>query len=984
MVLQVFFFRIVMFFCFAGFSAVLSAEVINGIVTDARRKPLAGAKVIAVKDAQYFRTAEELTPLDSAITDKEGKFSLDIKDIDNTVLIASAATGMITKFSIPKEIAKSRVLGLSLQAGKRMEGRVVDAENNPVEGVEIGPIIPSPDIPYTERMKAIPQWTVSDKDGKFSFHGLNPDFDYTFLGRKEGYEIINRVLSSDSTVIEVVLPKGGSFVQGEIFGKNMQPSVFANVLIRANGNGFDIMAKADGEGKFRIDGIPAGTFSIEPILLKDNRAAKVAVVEMPKDDGSSVSLEVSSGYMVEGTTIDAETDKPIGRVPVGLQDRWTTSSSAGEFRLGPFYEGFQIQPLVPEEEGWQIAGVAMDNEYSASDGFENLTGVKIRVRQKRSFHIDMENFETTTQTVVVTAIGENSKPVRYRAGGKKMELPVFHGGSYLVFASAGEKSSEMTSVSLTGQTSVPLTLSLGDSGKITGRLVLSNTDETTRVQKFKVALKAGADPTGKNGTLLAETEPTQAGYFRFAGLPRNEMSVVVTNETATRSMAVPVTVRSGDQTLPEIVWNSGNRLNGTVVNEAGQIIPAARITLRDATGGVQEISADVDGAFRVDDLPESSVPFLTVSANGYMDYRSTNVELPQDSFKIVLSKEGMLNVKLTDGGNAIWKLSLVKMRPWGSGVYADQLIGQVLMTRDMSGDEVGEIMVPDDGIFHVVAVKGGEPSVIAVSEAVEWKKKSPEGKTVELSSSDAGGISGTAAMAGVAVEITAINNTLPDGAGKQASEYSVTTTNGKFSLTGLKPGNYLVTGNGEGYSGVVMNVAVEGGKNTEVNLEAMEAVDLEGTVVLGGEGLPGVRMVLISETDQSAQVVEMTTGSDGRFRFENLLPDVYKVTALLEDKDGQMGTYKSVKITRGQPAPEVMLDLTPPKPVAVTGADKIGLTEESAVMIMNKESRQTFAGKWVGGVLEVSAPAGTYEVWNGDAPAGHLVISADGKGEISK
>lgn len=962
-------------------AAVAQVATLKGVVTDSQRKPLPGAELIAVADQQRYWTEAEMAPLATARTDSSGEFLIEVPTTGPIALVAWAPSHRTTKYNINPDTAKSVRIGMALEPGVMVRGHLIDRETGrPIEGAMVGPLVAGLDTEPQRALRVMPQWVISDSDGSFKFRGVAPDMAHQFIVQADGYIITNVELAAGKTEVDVPMDRGGFSVSGEVFSKGTRPGAFADIIVRANGNGFDVIRLTDSQGQFLFEGLPGGTFSIEPLLMDSNRATGVAVVEMPKDDKTSISLEVSSGYFIRGTAVDVETSTPANQVPVGLNDSWSTSSADGTFSLGPFYQGQQLTLQVPEEDGWQLAEVEAVNEYNATDGFADVNDVTVRVRRQRLFEVTLGNFAMSTQPVTLNVLSDAGMAIRKDVTSATEMIPVFQAGTYTVYGVAGGLATGLQYVTAANQKNIAVPLALGPAASASGRVTMVNTDETTRVRQFILSLHAA--PNGEPGAqLFAGTSPRDDGSFHFPAMPTGEFLLSVSNETSTKKTSQSVTLVPGLNTLPDIQWEAGNRIAGRVLNPQGQPVPFAQVTLLQQGEIPLRLEADEDGKFRAEDLVSDELSGIVAEAAAFATYREYNVSLPADDKNLVLQPIGRLVVLVEAAPSTNWDVYIVRMSRWAVGAYADQLIGQSIFTREVVGGEALETGIAEEGRFRAVAINKASGAMM-VSESFNWEGERAEGKSIYLTSTAAGAISGSIGTGEEVTEVTAINTAVPETAGREHTEFRVTTQTSRYQLTGLPAGNYLVLGAGEAASSYALNVELTAGGTATANLDAVPLTEISGAVELGGGPLPGVQVRLVSETESGSDPVTIITDDDGRFVFEGLTPDAYSVSAEFQSDDEEIRTATSVTVKAGEKPSPLRLDLTPPQPVLLHVQSGVNLSESIPVQLMNTQSRQLVTARWTREGLEANATPGRYEVWSGDAVVGVAEVADDGTGTV--
>lgn len=964
-------------------SAVAQSVTIRGIVTDSSREPLPEASVVLVPDKTRYFFPDEIEPIARATSNQNGEFALTVSSTTQPVaLMGWTARHRMTKFPVNLESAEGRMVGLALQDGFTLNGKVIDQETGtPVSGASVGPLAPGLDVPMQRGLRIMPQWTTTDDQGRFTLSGIATDIDHQFIVQAEGYTLANVELSPRQRDVTVPLSKGGFTISGEVYATDRRDSVFSDTLIWANGNGFNLYTKTNSQSRFTINGLPGGTFSVEPLFPQAERATEVSVIEMPRDSNTSISLKVSGGYYIEGTTIDDETSSTAANVPVSIGERWTTSSASGRFRLGPFYTATYISPIVPEKDGWKLVEVKTGNEYDTAEGFEDMRDIEIRVRRRRDIQISLDGYEYTTSPVMMTLMASTGEVTRAEATSRSLSMPVFSRGNYFLYGTSGGLATELQTVTVGDSTSIPVALTLDQAARVFGQVVVTNSNETTRVQTLR--LSTHINDRGENGPAVSfQTNPKADGGFSMPVMPTGQFLLTISNQTGTHKTTRSVTFSRGANDLGTLTFEAGNRLTGRVISGPDSVVPFARVTLA-LEEGLMRTETDENGKFAFEDIYTEKLPTLVVEAATFALHRQADLELPAENLEIVLQRMGRIVITVDASAGSQWDVHLVRMNRWAMGTYADQMIGNSIFQRQVLGGESLETSLDEEGVFRAVAVARGGAEV-RVSEAFQWAGQKATGETIVLDRGTPGRISGTVEGASGSVQVTVINTAVPEQAGRDSLEKIVPVNNGRFDVSGLVPGNYMVLGEGELYSGHTLNVEVGPGETAIANLSALQALTAQGQVIFADQPLVGAKVSIISETDPSSSPRTVETDAEGRFAFDGILPDSYQITATYDSDEGQLQTQTAITVEANKPLPAVMLNLTPPSPVLFTVEPGFTLNPEMPVMLMNKQTRQLTTAKWVNGQIEADVPPGEYEVWEGDSVNGKAIVSEDATGRISR
>src|SRR4051812_39482619 len=89
---------------------------LNGVVVDSDRTPVQDASVHLVVDRKHYFIPEDVRPLAEAVTDKDGKFTLDAPNSGSLALLAWGRGLRRAKFPVDVETAANRTIGVALDA----------------------------------------------------------------------------------------------------------------------------------------------------------------------------------------------------------------------------------------------------------------------------------------------------------------------------------------------------------------------------------------------------------------------------------------------------------------------------------------------------------------------------------------------------------------------------------------------------------------------------------------------------------------------------------------------------------------------------------------------------------------------------------------------------------------------------------------------------------------------------------------------------
>lgn len=295
---------------------------IAGRVVDEQGQPIAAATV-----ATFFTLYE---PDQSAA---DGTFAITIADAarDRHSLFARKAGYVETRIEVDgKELQAN--YELVLRRGARVHGRVFDPTGAAVAGAEL--YIGFSPAAYN-RLEA-----GTNDDGTFEFAAVEVGKQLLTTTRT-GFAPDSRVLEVPATgelAVDVHL-QAPHFVAGRVVdaaGTGL-PGVMVSVRTKrpaTNGLGerseyLDVRATTDGDGAFRIDGLPAGVVDLEAYSRRTVRHTEADVAV----DRGDVRLVVKVAAQLAGRVVDDATGEPVREFRVHLVE---PQLRAGEQRVGGY------------------------------------------------------------------------------------------------------------------------------------------------------------------------------------------------------------------------------------------------------------------------------------------------------------------------------------------------------------------------------------------------------------------------------------------------------------------------------------------------------------------------------------------------------------------------------------------------------------------------------------------------------------------------
>lgn len=304
---------------------------VSGVVHDLEGGPIANARVQAVDPRG------DLLGSSVAHTDDSGGFELSLTP--GAVLLEVAADGYAR--AQHETTVPSAGVEIELIAAARIVGEVVERHSGrPIAGVRVN-------ARTGGSLEGVAVATSAD-DGSFALEGLSPG-EYELSARAVGWygrssaPLTLAIGQTGSTrlVLDSAAAVGGRVLVGA--GDRACPE--AQLFLTAAG--FEASALTDGEGRYRLEGVPPGTFLLQAICSLAQRTPASRQISVGSEDLVDVELRVEQGGSLRGRVVDARGQPVAGRnvlvVPVG-----TLETGGGAARTDAHGE-FEVSGLVPGE-----------------------------------------------------------------------------------------------------------------------------------------------------------------------------------------------------------------------------------------------------------------------------------------------------------------------------------------------------------------------------------------------------------------------------------------------------------------------------------------------------------------------------------------------------------------------------------------------------------------------------------------------------------
>jgi len=209
------------------------------------------------------------------------------------------------------------------------------------------------------------------------------------------------------------------------------------------------------------------------------------------------------------------------------------------------------------------------------------------------------------------------------------------------------------------------------------------------------------------------------------------------------------------------------------------------------------------------------------------------------------------------------------------------LAGAVLTVTDLSGRQAGRGRSGDDGRYRVGLANGGTYLLICAAEGYQPAASMLAVATTmvrrDITLAGASGISGriwnraAGPVPGAVVTVTDVRGEVVAATTADAE--------GSYAISDLYAGQYTLTVTAPAHRPAARTLALTAGEPMDCDVELAASGQLAGTVRAASDGRPlrEANVTLIDEL--GAVVASAVTGTDGAYRFRDLMPGSYTLTA---------------------------------------------------------------------------------------------------------
>ncbi|HEX7154902.1 MAG TPA: carboxypeptidase-like regulatory domain-containing protein [Thermoanaerobaculia bacterium] len=624
----------------ATFGTVLleRGAIVEGTVVDADDRPLNGATVLVhppvaagVRGDAVLRAAADAEETRRGVSGSDGSFLVRGLTPGATADITVRRDGYVTQTRSRVEMPPLEPLRIVLEPSARISGRVVDDRGDVIAGAVVTAKPAESALPVGLDGRLV----ESDAAGVFVLADL-PKSAVALSAVARGFLsaeplVLDLGVRTNVEDVELTLRRGAT-VEGVVLTPGGQPAAAARVALRGMLTPERMLerevagaTRTDGEGRYRLEGVPSGPQS----LAASQEGYQSAIRELTVQPGQNqLDFRLGEGFAIGGRVTDSG-GAPLGGVAVSLltsgpgATQNETSAGDGSFRFsgvapGRFIVSAQKQGYATARQELQLVDRAIEDlDLQLRQGGGVIAGQILGLTAR-----DLPQLQITAMKRPLAGMdglrdGRANEQFAYRIEG------VFPGEWSVTARLPSGRETRRDVTIAAGAADVQVDLEFEPGVTLSGRVQ----------RRGQPVSAATVEARGAAGTSSGSATTDGNGSFRIEGLQPDTHSVIVTVLRSGLRHERTVTLTS-DQSIDIDVPVA--RLSGYVVDAAtgAPVTGAIVLALLEGASGAFPPRATTDdaGAFTLDGVGRGRFR-VTVSKDGYA-LTEQLVDVPADDSTI--------------------------------------------------------------------------------------------------------------------------------------------------------------------------------------------------------------------------------------------------------------------------------------------------------------------------------------------------------------
>lgn len=891
------------------------AASVSGMVSDEDKRSIPGAVVTAGSADDSGpgggRMRMQRMMREGSRTGPDGRFVVRSVFPDTSLMLSAFKKGLPRASSAPVKLAsgerKSNVQ-IVIPRGIAVEGKVIDSEGRPIEGVAVNASEAEAGGGMRFMMIVLDRGGSRDfdvvrtgSDGRFSLQLKEGKYDLLFqsdsyaLKRMRGYSVAPR-----SQPIEVVLEPGHE-ISGRVIRADGSGVADARVSVIGPNQPPGDPAMTGPDGGFAIGNLEAGPTMIGVFKAQESIRENQSVTAPARD----LVIQLKAGGKISGRVIDKATGSPVVDFQAGLSG---TRAGGGMVMVMPpnlrsfrAEDGTFLLENVPAGQGQLIVRAPGYVEAKVPglriEEGKLLSDVEVALESGVRLSGKVTSAEGTPLSgVEVEAEGDDpAMPMRMRMPGGVSAMTDATGEYSLESLAPGEKTftfnkngyvTERKSIKLSGR-EAHLDARLSKGRPVVGMVV---TDTGAPVEGARVSARSAQQDSSSKSV---RTEGN--GEFAFDGLVPGRYSF-----TASKAGFSSGDLRDIDITTAgplRIILKTGAIITGRVAGLSATELTSTFVTASSSQGNARA-AVDFNGMYRIEGAPTGSV---RVAASYQSMFGARSAE-PR-TIEVTSGSEHAVDFQFDSGAVIRGRVTQVG-RPWANARVS-------FSPKDPSVQTRGAATTDRDGMYEVSGLNDGNYRVDVfntqrmVSYETEYRVSSSANFDIDMKATGVRGRVVDADTGEPVVEASvSLTKTGSPGAGGFFAPGMVTDNAGTFNVEPVAPGNYQARASKADYGQQNVDVTVSEGSTSEVEIKIRRNDGLGLRVFDARDGRALEASVVVRDGQNRIAYTGMPR-PDGRGIMRiSLAPGSYRLTVDAMD-------YAQSTVTVTSPASEVRIGLTP-------------------------------------------------------------------------